>query len=56
MIFDTHAHYDDEAFDEDRDRVLMGLKEAGVGTVLNVGASMASSESTLALTEQYTFV
>ena len=56
MIFDTHAHYDDEAFDEDRDRVLMGLKEAGVGTVLNVGASMASSESTLALTEQYPFV
>ena len=55
MIFDTHAHYDDEAFDEDRDRVLMGLKEAGVGTVLNVGASMASSESTLALTEQYPF-
>ena len=34
----------------------MGLKEAGVGTVLNVGASMASSESTLALTEQYPFV
>ena len=56
MVFDTHAHYDDEAFDEDRDRVLMGLKEAGVGTVLNVGASMASSESTLALTEQYPFV
>lgn len=56
MIFDTHAHYDDEAFDGDRDQVLMGLKEAGVGTVLNVGASMESSERTLALTEQYPFV
>ena len=27
MIFDTHAHYDDEAFDEDRDRLLAGLRD-----------------------------
>ena len=40
-IFDTHAHYDDEAFDADREEVLAGLKEQGVGTVVNVGASIA---------------
>lgn len=43
-IFDTHAHYDDEAFDADREEVLAGLKEQGVGTVVNVGASIASTK------------
>lgn len=56
MIIDTHAHYDDEAFDEDREAVLLSLKEAGVGLVVNIGASMASSERTVALTKQYPFV
>lgn len=56
MIIDTHAHYDDEAFDEDREAVLLSLKEAGVGLVVNIGASMASSERTAALTKQYPFV
>ena len=36
-IFDTHAHYDDEAFDADREEVLTGLKKQGIGTVVNVG-------------------
>ena len=31
MIFESHAHYDDEAFDEDREELLEGLREAGVG-------------------------
>ena len=48
-IFDTHAHYDDEAFDADREEVLTGLKEQGVGTVVNVGASIASTKTTLSL-------
>ena len=43
MIFDSHAHYDDEAFDADQEEVLAGLKEQGVGTVVNVGASIAST-------------
>ena len=33
MIFDTHAHYDSEQFDEDREILLASMKEAGVGTV-----------------------
>ena len=40
MIFETHAHYDDEQFDEDREQLLAGLQEAGIETVVNVGATL----------------
>lgn len=56
MIFDTHAHYDDKAFDDDRAEVLGSLEAAGVGQVVNVGSSIASTKTTLALAEQYSFV
>ncbi len=53
MIFDTHAHYDDEAFDTDRDELLGRLKEAGIGAVTNVAAGLDSCRTTLALAEKY---
>lgn len=56
MIFDTHAHYDDEAFDEDREELLSGLFNHGIEAVTNVGASIKSSKSTLALAEKYPHV
>lgn len=56
MIFDSHAHYDDQAFDEDRDEVLSGLPQAGVGAVVNVGASLRGVRDTAALAEKYPFV
>ena len=56
MIFDTHAHYDDEAFDEDRDALLTSLPEAGIGTVVNIAASPRSIDKCLALAEQYPHV
>lgn len=56
MIFDTHAHYDDEAFDEDRDALLSAVKDAGVEYIVNIGASMASSQRSIALAEKYPFV
>ena len=56
MIFDTHAHYDDEAFNEDREAVIKSLAAAGVETVVNIGASMASSETTIELTRNYPFI
>lgn len=56
MIFDTHAHYDDEAFDEDREELLTHMRERGVEYIVNVGASIASTAKTLKLTEQYPFV
>lgn len=55
-IFDTHAHYDDEDFDEDRHELLESMKENGVGTIVNIGASMRSCKTTLALAEKYPFV
>ena len=56
MIFDTHAHYDDDAFDEDRDALLAGMQEAGVEYIVNIGASMASSERSLALAKKFPFI
>ena len=54
-IFDTHAHYDDEAFDEDRESLIGSLRENGIGNVCNIGASMESCRTTLALAEKYPF-
>ncbi len=56
MIFESHAHYDDEAFDEDREELLASMKEQGVGCIVNVGASIESTKSTIALAEAYPFV
>ena len=56
MIFDTHAHYDDEAFNEDREELLGNLQSQGIGAVVNIGASIATSRNTIALTEKYPFI
>ncbi len=37
MIFESHAHYDDEAFDEDRESLLISLAGHGIDRVINVG-------------------
>lgn len=56
-IFDTHAHYDDVAFDEDRNILLASMLEGNtIEAIVNVGASMKSSKTTIALTEQYPFL
>ena len=56
MYFDTHAHYDDEKFDADREAVLSALPRAGVSLVLNPGCDVASSRAAAALAEQYEHV
>ena len=56
MIFDSHAHYDDEQFDEDRDTLLSGMEEAGIGGIINMGASLEGVAASQALAEQYPFV
>ena len=56
MIFDTHAHYDDEAFDEDRDQLLSSMKDGGVGCIVNVCASVGGFGGTLELMKAYPFV
>ena len=54
-IFDTHAHYDDERFEKDREELLLGLEEQGISHVVNVSASIFSSKKTLELIKQYPF-
>lgn len=56
MIFDTHAHYDDEAFKKDRHELLMSLREHGIEAVVNVSSNIASVQSTLVLIKKYPFV
>lgn len=55
-IFETHAHYDDEAFDQDRELLLESMEQQGIGTVVNVCASIGQFGRTVALTEKYPFV
>ena len=55
-IYDTHAHYDDEAFEEDRKSLLESLPKHGIDRVVNVGASLESSERSLELATRYEFL
>ena len=56
MIFDSHAHYDLEQFDEDRDALLSSMGEHQVGAIVNVGANWNSVTETVALAEKYPHV
>lgn len=56
MIFDSHAHYDDKAFDEDRKELLEKMSEAGISYIINVGASLASCQKTIEIMAEYPFV
>ncbi|MCM1399305.1 MAG: TatD family hydrolase [Clostridium sp.] len=55
-IFETHAHFDDDAFDEDRNELLLSMKNNGIEKLVNIGASLASCEHTLQLMECYDFI
>lgn len=55
-IFDTHAHYDDEAFDEDREVLLEALPKNGIARVVNVSSSLEGCRRTLALMEKYEYI
>jgi len=56
MYFDTHAHYDDRRFNEDRDELLKSMRDAGVSLILNSGSSLRSSRFGLKLADKYDFV
>jgi len=56
MIFDTHAHYDDEQFDEDRDELLNSFQAAGIGTVVNAASNIESCHRILELINKYPFI
>ena len=56
LIFDTHAHYDDAQFDEDRDALLAAMPDFGVGLIVDPGCDEASSRAAVALAEKYPHV
>ena len=56
MIFETHAHYDDEAFEQDREALLNSMEAHGIGHIVNACASIESLKATEELMEKYPFV
>ena len=56
MIFDTHAHLDDRAFDADRAALLSQLPGLGLALVMNPGCSLVSSQAAVALAEEYDYI
>jgi TatD DNase family protein len=56
MFYDTHAHFDDEAFDEDREALLNSMQDFGVTRINNIGCDVPSSRNSILLAEQYPFI
>ena len=56
MIFESHAHYDSQQFDEDRDELLKSMPENGVGTIINSGANWDSVTEVVELAQKYPYV
>jgi len=56
MYFDTHAHYCDMRFDDDRDELLCSMLDGGVSLILNSGSSLRSSKLSLELADKYPFI
>ena len=53
MIFETHAHYDDEQFNNDREELLAQMHDAGIGRIINVGSSIDTTKASLALAHSH---
>ena len=56
MLFDTHAHMDDRAYDTDRETLLAALPEQGIGLLMNPGCSLESSRNAAALAEKHSYI
>ena len=56
MLFDTHAHYDDGAFDADRAALLTAMPEKNVGLIVNPSCTVETSREAVALAEQYDYI
>ncbi|MCR5397173.1 MAG: TatD family hydrolase [Lachnospiraceae bacterium] len=56
MIFESHAHYDDERFDSDRVELLSLMQKKNVGRIINVGSTLKSSQTSLDLAREYEFI
>lgn len=56
MLFDTHAHYDDDQFDVDRHVLLSNMPDSGISLIVNASSSLASSQKSVELADMYPFV
>lgn len=56
MIFETHAHYEDEKFDSDREELLASMQAHGIGKIVNVGSSLETVKKSMDLAEKYDFI
>lgn len=56
LIFDSHAHYDDEAFDQDRGEILRNLPAQGICRIVNVGADLQGCRDAVALAAAYPYI
>ena len=56
MIFDTHTHYSDQRFDNDRHSLLMSMEENGIGNIVEAGAGIKSTKEAVKLSEEYSFI
>ena len=56
MYFDTHAHYDDKRFNDDRDELLGSMNDGGVSLIMNAASCLSSSRFGLGLADKYSFI
>ena len=56
MLFDTHAHYDDTRFDEDRHQIIAAAYESGVGYILNASSNISSIVDSISLAQRYPYI
>jgi len=56
MLFDTHAHLDDDRFDKDRDETIIQCQRDGVELILNAGSNIETSVKAIALAKKYEFI
>lgn len=56
MYFDTHAHYDDDCFNQDRDELLGGMRARGIDLIVNPGCDMETSHKAVEISEKYPFI
>ena len=56
MIFETHAHYDDEKYKADREELLTSMPAKGIDYIINVGANIEGSKKSIELAEQYEYI
>lgn len=56
MIFDSHAHYDDKKFSEDRESLLSSMKDNGIAYIVNIGSNLKTTRQSVELSKEYDFI